>query len=220
MEAASDCGDVTRGDNVTRARLCLSITSVPARNRAALVALIGCCAVGLTACSDGGTGDNAKSSATPTAANSSDSPSPSPSSSEAAEKAAALDAYSRMWDEQVKAYAQTDIKGTELKTYATKDALARAMGDLLVMKRAGTATKGAPTHDAKVMSLTLGVKIPKATISDCLDISKWPTVKKKTGAIQPFPTNQATRYVTTANAEKWGNRWMITKLTPDGARTC
>ncbi|MCX4411220.1 hypothetical protein OG840_59540 [Streptomyces sp. NBC_01764] len=125
-----------------------------------------------------------------------------------------------MWDEQIKAYAQTDIKGTSLKTYATKDALTRALGDLLIMKQAGTATKGAPTHDAKVTSLTLGLEIPKATISDCLDISKWPTVKKKTGAVQPFPTSQATRYVTTVNAEKWGNRWMITKLTPDGARTC
>ncbi|MEU8868616.1 hypothetical protein [Streptomyces umbrinus] len=131
-----------------------------------------------------------------------------------------LKAYDDFWAEQVKAYGQADIKGTDLKKYATKEALGRAMGDVLVMKEAGTATKGAPTHEAQVTSLALTGKTPKASVRDCLDISGWKTVKKKTGAVQPFPSNQPLRYVTTAKAEKWGNQWMITELTPDGKRTC
>ncbi|MEV6056456.1 hypothetical protein [Streptomyces sp. NPDC052107] len=171
----------------------------------------------LTACSSSH-GDN-KASVHPSA------PAPPSASSsaadpEAAEKAAVLMAYDAFWSEQVKAYARTDIKGTELKKYATKDALGRTMGDLLMMKQAGTATSGAPTHQAAITSLTLTGSVPKATLQDCLDISNWKTIKKSTGKVQPFPSNQPLRYITTAKAEKWGKQWMFTKLTPDGKRTC
>ncbi|MDQ0956029.1 hypothetical protein QFZ24_010038 [Streptomyces phaeochromogenes] len=151
-------------------------------------------------------------------------PAPAASSSRADPQAQAkgdvLQVYDAFWAEQVKAYGQADIKGTDLKKYATKEALGRAMGDVLVMNEAGTATKGAPTHDAQVTSLALTGTTPKASVRDCLDISDWRTVKKKTGAVQPFPSNQPLRYVTTAKAERWGKQWMITELTPDGKRTC
>ncbi|MCI3273359.1 hypothetical protein [Streptomyces cylindrosporus] len=139
---------------------------------------------------------------------------------QAVEKKAVLSAYDAFWTEQVKAYAQGDIKGTALKKYATKDALGGVMGDVLVMQKAGTATTGAPTHQAEVTAITLSGDSPAATVEDCLDISNWKTVKRKSGQVQPFPSNQPLRYITTAKAEKWGNQWMITKLTPDGDRTC
>ncbi|MGW5465433.1 hypothetical protein [Streptomyces sp. NPDC003996] len=94
------------------------------------------------------------------------------------------------------------------------------MGDLLTMKQAGTATTGAPTHRAEVTSLTLAGSVPTAILQDCLDISSWKTIKKSTGKVQPFPSNQPLRYLTTAKAEKWGKQWMFTELTPDGKRTC
>ncbi|MFM9499732.1 hypothetical protein ACKI1Q_39860 [Streptomyces galilaeus] len=131
-----------------------------------------------------------------------------------------LAAYDAFWREQVKAYGQADIKGTDLKKYATKEALGGAMGDVLVMKKAGTATTGAPVHDATVTSLSPSSSTAKATVEDCLDISNWKTVKKQSGKVQPFPTNQPLRYITTAKVEKWGNQWMVTKLTPEGGRTC
>lgn len=131
-----------------------------------------------------------------------------------------LKTYDSFWNAQVKAYAQTDIKGTDLKKYATKKALGDAMGDVLVMKNAGTATTGAPTHHARVTALTLSGDIPKASLHDCLDISNWKTIKKKSGKVQPFPSNQPLRYIATAKAEKWGKQWMITELTPEGDRTC
>ncbi|WP_257042317.1 hypothetical protein [Streptomyces sp. TLI_55] len=128
--------------------------------------------------------------------------------------------YDTFWAEQVKAYAQGDTKGTELKKYATKEALGGVLGDLLVMKKAGTATKGAPTHRAEVTALVLSGSTPTATVEDCLDISNWKTIKKQSGQVQPFPSNQPLRYITTAKAEKWGKQWMITKLTPEGDRRC
>ncbi|MET8102207.1 hypothetical protein ABZV29_38125 [Streptomyces sp. NPDC005236] len=131
-----------------------------------------------------------------------------------------LAAYSAFWDEQVKAYNQADIKGTGLKRYATKKALGQAMADVLVMQQAGTVTKGAPTHRSEVTSLTLTGSVPKATVRDCLDISHWNTIKKKSGQVKPFPSAQPLRYITTAKAEKWGKRWLITEVTPDGKQTC
>lgn len=174
----------------------------------------------LTACGGSGNSDSSatnspspSSASTPTTASASTDP-------QAEAKADVLKAYGAFWGEQVKAYANADIKGTALKKYATKEALGRAMGDVLIMQKAGTATTGSPSHDAKVTSLTLTGATPKATVQDCLDISNWKTVKKKTGAVQPFPSTQPLRYVTTAKAEKWGKQWMITELTPDGTRTC
>ncbi|MEU1034498.1 hypothetical protein ABZ402_38495 [Streptomyces mirabilis] len=174
----------------------------------------------LTACgsshdSNGSTKSPAPTSSAPAPSTSSASPDP-----QAQAKEDVLAAYSSFWAQQVKAYAQADINGTDLKKYATKEALGGAMGDVLVMKKAGTATSGAPTHRAQVASLTLSGSTPKATVQDCLDISNWKTIKKKSGQVQPFPSNQPLRYITTAKAEKWGKQWMITELTPEGNRTC
>ncbi|MFI6658175.1 hypothetical protein ACIBL8_21930 [Streptomyces sp. NPDC050523] len=192
-------------------------SAVRFRNLAA-ASLTLCAAIVLSACgsSDGDSKASAQTSApasSPTSLTASTDP-------DAAEKEAVLKAYDAFWTAQVKAYAQGDIKGTDLKKYATKDALGGVMGDVLVMKRAGTATTGTPKHRTKVTALALSGSTPTATVEDCLDISNWKTVKKKSGQVQPFPSNQPLRYITTAKAEKWGKQWMITKLTPEGSRAC
>lgn len=173
----------------------------------------------LSACSsDGGSDSPAKQ---PSATSSSAHPSASPSADpQTAGRKDVLATYSAFWDEQVKAYNQADIKGTDLKKYATKKALGQAMVDVLVMQQAGTATKGAPTHRAEVTSLTLTESVPKATVRDCLDISHWNTIKKKSGQVKPFPSAQPLRYMTTAKAERWGKQWLIAEVTPDGKQTC
>ncbi|MFE2533711.1 hypothetical protein [Streptomyces sp. NPDC059371] len=173
----------------------------------------------LSACSSGGDSDGAAEQ--PSASSSSPRSSTSPNSDpQTAGRTDVLAAYSAFWVEQVKAYSQADIKGTDLKKYATKKALGQAMADVLVMQRAGTATEGAPTHRAEVTSLTLNGAVPKATVRDCLDISHWNTIKKKTGQVKPFPSAQPLRYITTAKAEKWGKQWRITEIIPDGKQTC
>ncbi|MBB5109351.1 hypothetical protein [Streptomyces spectabilis] len=183
--------------------------------------VLACCtAVVLTACSDSSDDDPADKSPRPPATSSA-SRQPAPSTDPLArDKLAVLRVYELMWEDQAKAYAQTDIKGTQLKRYATKEALGRTMGDLLAMKKEGTATKGAPSHSTKVLSLSPAPKVPRARLQDCLDISSWKTVKKKTGEPQPYPSDQPLRYLTTIDAEKWGKRWMITKITTHGSRTC
>ncbi|WP_229871701.1 hypothetical protein [Streptomyces longisporoflavus] len=175
-----------------------------------------CTAGALTACS--GSGDKSEDSkppATPSASNPETSPTPSKSDDpEAKDKQAVLKVYERMWEEQVKAYAKGSIDGTNLKDYSTKDALGRVMGDLLGMKQADTVTKGAPSHDTEVTSLDLRKEIPKARLSDCLDISEWKTVKRGSGEVQPLPSEQPSRFETTIDAEKWGKKWMITGFKP------
>ncbi|MEU6284928.1 hypothetical protein [Streptomyces sp. NPDC047028] len=175
-------------------------------------------AVGLTACSS--SHDDGKTASSSPRTSPSAAPTTATADPEAPEKKALLQAYGRYWHEQAKAYAQADIKGTRLKKYATKKALTRVMGDLLVMQKAGTATTGSPSHKVKVTSLTLARKIPTASLQDCLDISGWRTVMRKTGKVKPFPSKQPLRYVTTVSAEKWGKQWMITDAEPDGDRTC
>lgn len=173
----------------------------------------------LTACG-GSQNNDSPSTSSPSASASAAASTSATLDPQAQAKNEALKAYAAFWGEQVKAYAQADIQGTGLKKYATKTALGGAMGDVLVMKKAGTATTGAPTHQAKVTALTLSGDTPKATIQDCMDISNWKTVKRQSGQVQPFPTDQPLRYITSAKAEKWGTRWMITELTPEGDRTC
>ncbi|MFH8492222.1 hypothetical protein [Streptomyces longisporoflavus] len=175
--------------------------------------LFALCATGaLIACSSDSDADADKSSARPskpTASKPSKSADP-----QAKDKKAVLEVYERMWEEQVKAYAKGSIDGTNLKDYATKDALGRVMGDLLGMKQDDTVTKGAPSHDTEVTSLDLRKEIPKARLSDCLDISEWKTVKRGSGEVQPLPSEQPSRFETTIDAQKWGKKWMITGFKP------
>ncbi|MFF4699916.1 hypothetical protein [Streptomyces chattanoogensis] len=139
---------------------------------------------------------------------------------QAQRKNEALAAYKAFWAEQARAYGKADLKGTRLEKLASGEALTRAMTDVATMKQAGTVTKGAPAHDAKVTSIRMRGKLPTATISDCLDISRWKTVKARSGKVVPFPKNQPLRYITSAYAEKWSGGWMILKIAPQGNRPC
>lgn len=189
------------------------------RNRAAALFLALCTAGVLTACSSDDSTPDADKSSAPASSPVKDKPSQS-TDPQARERQAVLKVYSRMWEEQVKAYAKADDKGTDLKKYVTKDALGLAMGDMLSMREAGTVTRGAPEHDTKVTSTDLDAKIPRAQLTDCLDVAKWETVKKKTGKALPVSPDMPMRYETTVDAEKWGKQWMITKIKTHGDRSC
>ncbi|MFD5728948.1 hypothetical protein ACFWMT_22995 [Streptomyces sp. NPDC058368] len=129
-----------------------------------------------------------------------------------ASKATVLKVYAHYWSEQVKAYAKADTKGTDLRKYATKEALGRSIADALSLKQGGNVMRGAPTSDAKVTSLDLDKKT--AVIRDCLDVSRWETVDQKSGKVLPFGDGALTRYESIATAEKWGAQWLITKVEP------
>jgi hypothetical protein len=121
-----------------------------------------------------------------------------------------LEVYSRYREEQAAAYAKADAKGTDIRKYATAEAYGKVMGDLLSLRSAGNVGKGAPTSkDPQVMSLELSAKTPKATIKDCLDVSNWKVMNRKTGEVQPSPKNALKRHINDVKLEKWGTKWFV-----------
>ncbi|MEV6134327.1 hypothetical protein AB0M05_47320 [Streptomyces violaceusniger] len=182
-------------------------------------------AAALSGCG-GGDGDD-KPSAGPSAAAKASTAAPSasarstaPAGPDAAEKAAVLTSYDRMWAEQMKAYRKASLKGTDVEKYATLDALGQFKLDLAHLESNGTVIKGDMGHEVKVTGLDLEAKTSKATLSDCVDLSKWKTYDVKARKMIPLPSAQPLRYVATATAEKWDGRWMVTAFKPDGDRPC
>jgi hypothetical protein len=166
----------------------------------------------LAAC--GSSGNEGDGKASPTQTGSAPAPATSSADPQAAEKSAVLDAYGHYWVEQAKAYKTGTIKGTELKKYALGDAVARVESDLMTMKTNGVIADGAPRNDASVTALNLEEQVPKATLSDCLDISTWKRLYRKTGKVVPTPKGRIDHYLTDVKAEKWGKQWKILSATP------
>ncbi|MBO3681784.1 hypothetical protein [Streptomyces sp. NEAU-YJ-81] len=66
-----------------------------------------------------------------------------------------------------------------METYATLDALGQFKLDLAQLESNGTVIKGDMGHEVKVIGLDLEAKTPKATLSDCVDLSKWKTYESR-----------------------------------------
>lgn len=197
------------------------VTARQTRPRTGVMALCGAVGLSLALTGCGGGSDNAKPSTAPSAASSAPAVSASPADPDAAVKAAVLASYSSMWVEQMKAYRKASPDGTKLKDFATLDALSAFERDLAHMKKNGTVIRGELGHEPEVTALDIDVKLPTATVEDCIDLSKWQTLDTKTNKPIPLPTAQPLRYVATATVERWdNNRWMVTEYQPDGSRTC
>ena len=196
------------------------ITPANHRNRLTPLFIAGFAALSLTACGSPSGLATSDASSTPPPHPSAVPPSGKSVDPEAGEKKELMAAYSKYWAEQTKAYAKASLKGTRLTQYASGAALARAQADVATMRSAGTRSKGAPGHDVAVISLKVPGNPPVATMSDCLDISGWKAIEASSGKVLPNPAKQPNRYVTSVSAEKWGKRWMIIKVTPDGEQRC
>ncbi|MFE0520760.1 hypothetical protein [Streptomyces sp. NPDC058954] len=175
----------------------------------------------LTACDSGkNTADDAAAtkpaaSAPPTTASST-----APADPGAREKAAVLAAYDRMTAEQAKAYRHASMTGTQLQRYATLDALGKIRLDLARMKKDGTVVRGHIGHDATVTALDVKASTPTATLSDCVDLSRYETYDTRAHTTIPLPTAQPRRYRATAKAERWNGRWMVTDIDTTGGTSC
>ncbi|MET8288341.1 hypothetical protein ABZV80_24230 [Streptomyces sp. NPDC005132] len=165
-----------------------------------LVALTGCT-------SGGGSSSSPRSHAGKTATSS---PAPSPRTSD--EKAAVLAAYRESWDASIVAYAKASSAGTELRKTTTARALLDIESDLTELRNAGQITTGKPAIHPADPEVTVG-KFPKATLTDCVDITAWTLVDKASKKKVPLPSERLLRYVSTATLEKWGTTWMVTKVT-------
>ncbi|MFD9791369.1 hypothetical protein ACFWXK_10500 [Streptomyces sp. NPDC059070] len=163
--------------------------------------------------------DTNSASTAPTSASATPAARPSSAPPDNAEKTAVLASYNAMWVQQMKAYRKADDKGTDLAKYAALNALSKFQLDLAHMRKAGTVGTGQVGHTPRVGTLDTTGKLPKATVTDCIDLSKWKAVRAN-GEPLPLPTNQPVRYVASASAERWNGRWMVTDYIPDGTRTC
>ncbi|MET9669618.1 hypothetical protein ABZY19_30340 [Streptomyces sp. NPDC006475] len=128
--------------------------------------------------------------------------------------------YEAMWAEQMKAYRKANPAGTQLKKYAVLNALSLFEADLAHMRKHGTVIRGTLGHEPTVAAVDMAAKPPSATVSDCADLSKWTTIKVKTGAVIPLPKGQPLRYRATATAERWDGRWVITTYETHGEQAC
>ncbi|WP_406368387.1 hypothetical protein OG788_46335 [Streptomyces sp. NBC_00647] len=181
--------------------------AVPARKQATALLLAGSLLV-LAGCSD----SNGDSDASSKPSTKPSDVSPSPSSTVGAEDAAVLAAYTRSWDAQTQAYSKASSAGTDLKKTTTLRALFDIEHDLTVMRSDGQVTTGKPVINPNVVKVTKA-KIPKATLTDCVDTTHWILIDKASKKPVPLPTTRLIKYVSTATLEKWGKTWMVTKLT-------
>lgn len=161
--------------------------------------------VALAGCSGGG-GDSSQP-ANPAAKASASPPRPRT----AGEKAAVLTAYRESWDASVVAYAKASSAGTELRKTTTARALLDIESDLKELRKAGQITTGKPTVHPGQPTVSAG-KFPRATLTDCVDITAWTLVDKTSKKKVQLPSGRLQRYVSTATLEKWGKQWMVTKV--------
>ncbi|MCX5202669.1 hypothetical protein OG897_14565 [Streptomyces sp. NBC_00237] len=173
----------------------------------------------LTGC--GAPDDDGKPSAAPTeTVPAVPAPAVSAADPDAAHRAAALAAYRAMTAAQTAAYPKANPAGTGLEKHATTQALGTMRIDLRRMKSAGTVVRGGAGHTPTVTALNMRAKIPTATLSDCIDLSKYETYDVKARKPIPLPSAPPLRYLASASMERWDGRWMVTALDPQAGGTC
>lgn len=206
-----------------RAERPMDYAAVRYRNRIAAAAAVLSALAVLSACGSSSGGDNADKAVKPSPETSSSSETETPSTAapdpEDAEKKAVTDAYADMWDEQVKAYAKADVKGTDLSTYSAAKAWVQTKRDLEALKSKGMVATGKPEHDVKVTGFKPDKQVPWAGLTDCLDTANWKYVYRKSGKAVPIPDGRLESYTLKVQAEKWGKQWKIVDLVPQD-RAC
>ncbi|MET9913870.1 hypothetical protein ABZZ74_45285 [Streptomyces sp. NPDC006476] len=191
-----------------------ALTAVRIPKRLTTAVLLAGSLVALTGCSDNGP----KASPSRPGTSPSASASASPRSTVDPEQAAVLAAYTQSWQAQTEAYAKASSAGTGLRKTTTLQALGLVEQDLETMRKAGQVATGKPVIHPSAPKVT-GGDIPKATLTDCVDTSHWTLIDKATKKKVPLPSTRLIRYVSTAQLQKWGTKWMVTELTAQ-KQTC
>ncbi|MGY9067023.1 hypothetical protein [Streptomyces sp. CAS3] len=186
----------------------LNTAAVRTRKHATALLLAGSL-LALAGCSD----SSSDTSARPNPASTAYSPSP-----RATVNAAVIVAYGDSWAAQTEAYSKASSAGTDLKKSTTLRALFDIEHDLKVMRKAGQVTTGKPLIHPEVVKVT-NSKLPTAIVTDCVDTTHWTLIDKASKKPVPLPTTRLLKYASTATLEKWGTKWMVTKLTAQ-ERSC
>lgn len=198
-----------------------NVQATRVRNWIRATALV--CATGAlmttTACSsDNGTQPEGKSPETTTSA-------PEPTVTTSADpteqaKKEAIQIYKDYWTEMERAYASGTTKGTDLPKYAAGLALSVANKDVASQHKAGQMAIGDVTvEDSVVTAIDLHRKVPNASLSSCLDISKWEVVDRETKKKADLPEGRLMKYVIRTTLERWPEGWRVVKDEPQ-ERAC
>ncbi|MEU0947561.1 secreted protein/lipoprotein [Streptomyces canus] len=132
-------------------------------------------------------------------------------------KTEAIAAYGAYWQEMEKLYADPTGKSAHLDQYAASAALKNAEADAKRAHDRGRIYTGSVAlTDQTVTKVDTSGRIPNATVSSCLDISKWRRVDAKTKKPVSLPANRLTKYLIVSTVEKYPGGWRVTRDAPQG----
>ncbi|MFC8225376.1 hypothetical protein [Streptomyces sp. NPDC057287] len=134
---------------------------------------------------------------------------------------AVREAYGAMWSERVKAFRVASADGTDLERYVAPVVLSVFEEELARLKKDGMVIRGDLGHEPEVSLADAGAGPPRATVEDCVDLSKWQPLDITTGWPLPLPGDQPLRHAATATLERGdGGRWTVTAYVPHRSRAC
>jgi hypothetical protein len=173
-----------------------------------------------SACSGAPTSESAPSA---DASTSSTGPSATPGSASPDPTQKATDAvhtsYDEFWAAQVNSQASPQKRPDPgLARYSIDKALADAQATIFLFRKNGIEMRGHPTHEVEVTSLTLSDP-PSASITDCLDSTKWRPVYAATGKSARAP-GQSSRVIVESTATVYDGRWVISTSIAHRDRSC
>jgi hypothetical protein len=132
-------------------------------------------------------------------------------------KKQAISTYQAYWQEMEKLYADPTGKSSRLDQFAASAALKNAESDAKRAHDRGRIYMGSVAlTDQTVTKVNVSGKIPNATVSSCLDISKWRRVDAETKKPVPQPENRLTKYLIVSIIEKYPGGWRVTRDEPQG----
>ncbi|MFG3390585.1 secreted protein/lipoprotein (plasmid) [Streptomyces enissocaesilis] len=116
-----------------------------------------------------------------------------------------------------KLYADPTGKSARLDRYAASEALQSAEADAKSTHERGLVINGnVSLSDQDVTKVDLSGQVPNATVSACLDISRWVTANAKSGKPVSLPENRLTAYKIISVVEKYPEGWRVTRDEPQG----
>ncbi len=139
---------------------------------------------------------------------------PSPSQQAAS---AALTAYRAMWADMVVAARTADYQAPILAGHASGNALALLVHGLAVNRQEGIVTRGRPTMDPQVVSVSPPTNPTQVDIVDCFNDTNWLNYKVSGGLQNNVPGG---RHHTTATVTDTAGVWKVTELQVGAAGTC
>jgi hypothetical protein len=128
----------------------------------------------------------------------------------------ALAAYRGMWNAYVEAAKTSDPDAPALRTYASDDALKLIVGALVTNRAQKKVVRGDLKIDPRA-TVTLAASAPTATVTDCVDSTRWLEYKASGGL---WDDKSGGKHRTTATVKSRNGSWKVTSFTLEGSGTC